>query len=498
MIKKLIIENFRSIEFIEVNLSSLNAFIGPNNAGKSNIMKALNLILGEFYPTVRSCDNKDFHNYQEGVPIKIEVRFDLPIAWSTGNFACDIHGFQLIFNGRDCEYFAIDDSGEIILYPNKREVRVSTEMRERVALMYLGLDRQAAQQVKPTQWTLYGKLLRHIEKQIKDENRLNFKEGIKNTYTSNIYPNLLEMENILKNHVKSQTGLDLLLHLSIIDPIETIKNVRPYFKDESSLLEFDAEDMGAGTQSALAVAIARAYSEIVKHPPVIAIEEPELYMHPHGCRHFFKLLKELSANGVQVIYTTHERSFVDISNFKSIHLVRKEEGQTQVYSGIDKTISSDEEIKLASKFDDNINEVLFANAVILVEGFNDRIGCKLALESLGFELDKHSISVTDCGSNSAIKPVSELLDQFNIPTCALIDEDPSDPNTAKIIQDLRTILDNENVLLQSPDLEGMFGLSKKLDKAEALKFFPTWFSQNSPPQVYTRLKNRIDEILQSI
>ncbi|WP_372429090.1 hypothetical protein [Archaeoglobus fulgidus] len=35
---------------------------------------------------------------------------------------------------------------------------------------------------------------------------------------------------------------------------------------------------------------------------MLAIEEPELYLHPHG-RHFYKILKELSQKDVQVIYT---------------------------------------------------------------------------------------------------------------------------------------------------------------------------------------------------
>ena len=92
--------------------------------------------------------------------------------------------------------------------------------------------------------------------------------------------------------------------------------------------------MGAGTQSALAVAIARAYAEIVRRPLILAIEEPELYLHPHGCRHFRRLLDELAANGVQVIYTTHERSFVDIAKFEQVHLIRNEIGETKVCSGI--------------------------------------------------------------------------------------------------------------------------------------------------------------------
>jgi len=488
MIEKLIIENFRSIKDREIKLGPMNAFIGPNNAGKSNIMRALTLVLGETYPSVRSFDEKDFYNYDKSNPIKIEARFDSRLACNSR-----VYGFQLTFDGKDCEYLATDNNGNALFYPSGKEIRVSNEMKDEVALMYLGLDRQASQQIRATQWTLYGKLLRHIERQIDKARKEKFKEGIKSSYSSNIYPDLQQMEGILKSHIKQQTGLDLYLRLSVLDPVETIKNLRPYLQEDPSSKEFDAEDMGAGTQSALAVAIARAYTEIVKQAPIIAIEEPELYLHPHGCRHFYKLLKELSEGGVQIIYATHERSFVDIANFQSVHLVRKESGKTRVYSGIGKQASSEDEVKLTSRFDEDINEVFFANHVVLVEGPVDKLACRLALEKLGVELDKEGVSIAECGSNTAIKPISEILSFFNMRIYTLIDEDPGNSKTARIISDLESLLGEENVFLQRPKLEVMFELEGKPSKSEAIKFFPWWFEDHEPPPVYAKIKQKLTE-----
>ncbi|MCW1309409.1 MAG: AAA family ATPase [Candidatus Nanoarchaeia archaeon] len=479
MINKLIIENFRSIKHVEIDLGMINAFIGPNNAGKSNVMKALNIILGDVYPSIRSFDEKDFHNYDTSNPIKIEVRFGSPL-----HFNKDVHGFQLTFDGKNCEYLAIDSQGKVVTdLSSGREVRVSNKMKDEVALMYLGLDRQAPQQIRATQWTLYGKLLRHIEKQIDEPIKEQFKKRIKDAYDSHISSSLNTMEFLLKKIVEEQTGLKLSLRLSLIDPIEIIKNLRPYLKENEFSPEFDSEDMGTGTQSALAIGIARAYAEIVKQPLVLAIEEPELYLHPHGCRHFYKLLKDFSKNGVQIIYTTHEKSFVDISNFESIHLLRKEAGETKVYSGAKKGVSSHEEIKMASKFDETINEVFFANYVILEEGELDKIACKIALEKLGIELDKKGISIIDCGGNTAIKPIAEVLNFFKIPTAALLDEDPGNQKTSDIINELRKLLGQNNVFLKSPNLEGEWKLSQKPTKAEAIEIFSKK-SESEIPEVY--------------
>lgn len=47
IITKVRIENFRSIESMEVSLSETNVIIGANNSGKSNFLRAVNIALGQ-------------------------------------------------------------------------------------------------------------------------------------------------------------------------------------------------------------------------------------------------------------------------------------------------------------------------------------------------------------------------------------------------------------------------------------------------------------------
>lgn len=46
-ISQIRIENFRSIETLELSLSMTNVLIGANNCGKSNFLKAINIALGQ-------------------------------------------------------------------------------------------------------------------------------------------------------------------------------------------------------------------------------------------------------------------------------------------------------------------------------------------------------------------------------------------------------------------------------------------------------------------
>ena len=75
-ITKVIIENYRSIKHLEVVFNPLQGLIGANSAGKSNILRALNLVLGEKYPMPHSLNKMDFYNEDYSNNIKTIFRFD--------------------------------------------------------------------------------------------------------------------------------------------------------------------------------------------------------------------------------------------------------------------------------------------------------------------------------------------------------------------------------------------------------------------------------------
>ncbi len=80
-LKKIHIQNFKSIKNMELNCKNFNLFIGKPNAGKSNILEALGLVsflslpfpLKEFirYLSVEEL----FYEYNYHVPIKLDLQF---------------------------------------------------------------------------------------------------------------------------------------------------------------------------------------------------------------------------------------------------------------------------------------------------------------------------------------------------------------------------------------------------------------------------------------
>jgi putative ATP-dependent endonuclease of OLD family len=72
------IENFRSIKDLELEFpkSGILTLVGPNNAGKSNILRAINNILGDQWFKGENAELNDFYMKDRGNTIKIEIRFD--------------------------------------------------------------------------------------------------------------------------------------------------------------------------------------------------------------------------------------------------------------------------------------------------------------------------------------------------------------------------------------------------------------------------------------
>src|SRR5690348_679695 len=205
-IRRLYIENYRSIETLDLTFSSVNALVGANNSGKSNILRALNIVLGETWPS-RPFADKDYFQHDLTRAIHIQVFFKNGL-----HCDADVEGFWLRCGvNQSPEFYAIDANGNECEWPNGTPKRVSAAMREEVALLYLGLDREAETQLRSNQWTLYGKLLRRIESGIAAAAKNTFTTAVSTAYQTHLQPSLAAAQTIMDDIVRRQTGLDIQL-----------------------------------------------------------------------------------------------------------------------------------------------------------------------------------------------------------------------------------------------------------------------------------------------
>lgn len=110
MLKKVEIKNFRSIKEGSVQLQNLAALVGANNAGKTNLLRAINFILGKKWP--KYFDPTDFCDFAEDDQGYIKLYFDPPLKRDYYGTPYDVNGLALMFN-RDAvtDFVCIDTTG---------------------------------------------------------------------------------------------------------------------------------------------------------------------------------------------------------------------------------------------------------------------------------------------------------------------------------------------------------------------------------------------------
>ena len=257
--------------------------------------------------------------------------------------------------------------------------------------------------------------------------------------------------------------------------------------------------MGDGWQSVIRLAALEAltlYPELTRQRIVLLLEEPETHLHPHLRRKIRKVLGELAAKGWTIIYTTHSPEMVSFEEKMAITRLVRTKGKIRA-----RTVQTDAiqaPAKLQSKLDDNgSHDFLFGTAAVLCEGPADTFSIKYGMEKCGVDLDGLAVSVTLCGSCTAIPSFAYIAKELGIRWCALTDEDMQDDGTVKPQTEKQRRLIGAHLTatdLQSMwmgDLERCLGMTKGGADSEII------FAKLSEPAwetTYPEFKRTIGEI----
>jgi putative ATP-dependent endonuclease of the OLD family len=81
-IARLSIKNFRSIEDADLELPQMCALVGPNNAGKTNLLLAVSRVLGRNWVNAQTFDDDlDRFRRDPDKDVMIAVSFDKPLEY---------------------------------------------------------------------------------------------------------------------------------------------------------------------------------------------------------------------------------------------------------------------------------------------------------------------------------------------------------------------------------------------------------------------------------
>ncbi|QSE72503.1 ATP-dependent endonuclease [Rhodococcus sp. PSBB049] len=214
-----------------------------------------------------------------------------------------------------------------------------------------------------------------------------------------------------------------------------------------ALVETSVDRQGHGFQralliSALKLLAARGAQGTDGSVICLAIEEPELFQHPAQARVFAKVLRDLSSDaegGLQVVYATHSPYFIEPRYFDQVRRVSRRQGDPTAHPRVDIYQASLHAVvtrlagycstdAIRQRWDQvctrSLAEAFFAEAVVLVEGDNDKSildGIASREGQRQFEVD--GITVAQAHGKQHLYTPHAILAELGIPTLVVFDND---------------------------------------------------------------------------
>lgn len=242
--------------------------------------------------------------------------------------------------------------------------------------------------------------------------------------------------------------------------------------------------------------------EELKHPIILGIEEPELYIHPQLGKLFYDVLISFAEKD-QVIYTTHSPRFIDVYKYDSIALIKKNKSDgTKIVNCDQNAFSGLTDRKVfqgLTQLNSDVNELFFAKNVIVVEGSEDKIAITETMKKLGkikMRTEEIDVTIIVAGGKQSIPFFIRVLNAFKINYSILhdldiesgmkVDLEKIEKARNKVIADLAP----EKFITFPVKLESTLGLVKGhlKDQYEALSYFSD----------YSNINNDLEEIIKGV
>ena len=203
--------------------------------------------------------------------------------------------------------------------------------------------------------------------------------------------------------------------------------------------------LGDGAQRRLLVQALKLYQDQELWPGgaslVLAIEEPELFLHPGAQRELADLIKQLRANRVQTLVSTHSAIMIDRASLEDVLLV-----QATTNEALGETQRTVLPLQGKEPFQAVLDvlgyrksEVVQAACGVLVEGPSDRAILEAWASKLEHDFAALGIIVVPCEGHSNMPAYANVavFSQFDYPRVAVLDGDLGNRRSQEIAERLR-------------------------------------------------------------
>ncbi|RTR40994.1 DUF2813 domain-containing protein [Shewanella canadensis] len=463
LIDKIRISGFRGIKNIELDLPRVAVLIGLNNAGKTSVVKAFQLALGDYS---RHLTEEDFFIGEDDNPID-EILIDIRVVPvdDDGKKTSFFEEEWIDFFGEKVQADALENQFSAIRtictpdaikggfnvsrysleswpdFTDWRGVRVNQKKRIRSALQslpYFSIDAQRDLHSELREKNSFvGKILSNIKYNETDKEAL---EGIisdlNDEAVSKSEP-LLKLKEHLEQLNQSFSNSGKAEITPFPKKIRDLsKQFTVHFGENDSSL-FSMEYHGMGTRSWASMLTVKAFTELASekydeeseaYHPILAAEEPEAHLHPNAQRTLYKQLVESKG---QVIITTHSPYVVALAEQSNLRSLSNGASGVCVRQ-LSNDISLEDKRKLQREVIHSRGELLFSRALILSEGETEEQALPILFQKY-FNSEPFSLGINFIGvggSGAKYKPFLRLARDFDIPV--FIFSDGEAPIIAKL------------------------------------------------------------------
>lgn len=487
IIEKVYIKNYRCFgeppTIVEFSNSGVTALIGPNNIGKSTVLRVLDILLGDKWPQGRFSED-DFYNNELNKDIVLACTFATPIDIKVKENSIPIKGVVVrakhLSTGYgessiEVDYRLLESEADIdslnfekLNFATYRRsdgtkgdspIYIGQEIRNQLPVV-ITIPLTKLQREQPTnRWSILGRMLQKVEREFitDEEKKKNFENEIKKAIDILKIEDFKEIESDIKafwDEMKPSNLRKVDLKFYGFEPWRYYREFKLSIQQNS--IDVPIETLGEGVQRLAIMAIYRAY--LKRHgrnaKAVLLVEEPESYLHPQARKklfHIFKqAIKETTAVEAQIIYTTHSEDFIECGSFDDIiiflrnltnnnievrHINEENLRNHTIALGQPQEKISAPRIhyRLIETISVGLKEALFSHKAIIVEG-----PCELELFRFFSDTEKREITIVSAGGKSNIPAIYSFLTAFGISCLVVIDRDSEDQN--------RTTTDNTKIV----------------------------------------------------
>lgn len=337
-LRKFTIRNYKGIKELSIDIENISVIIGPNNCSKSTILQALN----QFGSKELQLSKNFYHKHDMSQPISFHATFS-----NLTEDEIEMHGIRNSIHRESGNFIvrAIYKEGSNV----ERAAKISGPLTHDLGqegwegrlgggrngthflnvfpeVIYIPAVKDANDELTnksahmKTLYSLYKNVVAGLPEYIEAYEKTQLLQQKINEHNDE---KIRYFETEVREFLNEVTSTDVKFKVNV-SPLDEIVSTSLSTNFNYNGLDTELNHQGNGVQRTFILSVFKGFRKYKRRfesdniensrPLIIALEEPELYLHPHLARVFKDTLYSLADDGFfQVIATSHSPNFVDLS-----------------------------------------------------------------------------------------------------------------------------------------------------------------------------------------